>query len=105
MDVPPVPDAFVVNIGDLLEQWTNGVFKSTRHRVVNLVPGRERYSCAFFTSPDYDAVVRTPAHGHRRGGLQGTLLCDVCLDTVTARLAVRASCIPFQIPGRLITLS
>ena len=58
VDVSPVPDALVVNIGDLLEQWTNGVFKSTRHRVVNLVPGRERYSCAFFTSPDYDTVVR-----------------------------------------------
>ena len=58
VDVPPVPGAFVVNIGDLLEQWTNGVFKSTRHRVVNQVAGRERYSCAFFTSPNYDAVVR-----------------------------------------------
>ncbi|KAK9800874.1 hypothetical protein WJX73_003920 [Symbiochloris irregularis] len=57
VDVPPIPGAFVCNIGDLLQQWTNGTFKSTLHRVVNLVPGRERYSCAFFTSPDYDAVV------------------------------------------------
>ncbi|ETW06478.1 hypothetical protein, variant [Aphanomyces invadans] len=32
--VPPKPHCFVVNIGDLGERWTNGTFKSTRHRVV-----------------------------------------------------------------------
>ena len=44
--MPPRPDCFVMNIGDLLERWTNGRFKSTLHRVVNT--GRERYSTAFF---------------------------------------------------------
>ena len=61
----PVPcnvkDAFVVNLGDLMERWSNGVFKSTLHRVVNATPGKERYSCAFFVSPDYDAEVGRPA--------------------------------------------
>ena len=31
---PPIPGAFVVNIGDLLEVWSNGVFISTSHRVL-----------------------------------------------------------------------
>ena len=35
IDAPPIPDTFIVNIGDLLENWTNGLFKATQHRVVN----------------------------------------------------------------------
>ena len=29
IDAPPVADSFVVNIGDMMERWTNGVFTST----------------------------------------------------------------------------
>jgi isopenicillin N synthase-like dioxygenase len=32
-DAPPVPGAFVINIGDMLEVWTNGEFVATSHRV------------------------------------------------------------------------
>lgn len=57
MDVePPVPDALVVNIGDMLERWSVGRFASTVHRVVN-PEGVERHSCAFFLEPSFDAVV------------------------------------------------
>lgn len=55
--VPCLPNTFVVNIGDLLQRWSNGVFKSTLHRVVNKTPGLERYSCAYFVSPKYDALI------------------------------------------------
>jgi isopenicillin N synthase-like dioxygenase len=55
IDAPPVPGAFVVNIGDMLETWTNGVFTATSHRV-RKVQG-ERYSFPLFFSCDYDVEV------------------------------------------------
>jgi len=54
--VPPRPNHFVVNLGDMLERWSNGKYCSTLHRVVN-VTGRERYSIPFFFEPSFDTVV------------------------------------------------
>lgn len=53
--VPRVPGALVVNIGDCLERWTNGLYASTPHRV--RAPARERLSIAFFLDPDPQAEV------------------------------------------------
>lgn len=55
IDAPPKPGCFVINIGDMLEAWTNGVFTATSHRV-RKVPA-ERYSFPFFAACDYDTVV------------------------------------------------
>lgn len=60
-DVPALPGAFVVNIGDLMAEWTNDRWVSTMHRVVN--PPREvagdsqRISLVYFHQPNYDAMV------------------------------------------------
>lgn len=53
---PHVPGAFVCNIGDCLMRWSNDVYTSTPHRVVNS-SGRERYSAAFFLDPNPEAEV------------------------------------------------
>ncbi|MEM7686373.1 MAG: 2-oxoglutarate and iron-dependent oxygenase domain-containing protein [Pseudomonadota bacterium] len=54
-DVPHVPGAFVVNIGDCLMRWTNDIYVSTPHRV--RAPKRRRRSIAFFMDPNPDAVI------------------------------------------------
>jgi isopenicillin N synthase-like dioxygenase len=56
VEAPPLAGSFVVNIGDLMARWTNDVFVSTPHRVVNK-SGRERYSIAYFFDPHIDAVI------------------------------------------------
>ncbi len=57
--VPHIPDSFVVNIGDLMAQWSNDRYVSTMHRVVN--PARTsntgRLSIAFFHQPNHDALI------------------------------------------------
>jgi isopenicillin N synthase-like dioxygenase len=58
-DFPPI----LVNIGDLLNYWTNGLFMSTIHRVV-FPPdgGDDRYSIAYFCHPANDTeLVQVPS--------------------------------------------
>ena len=59
--VPPVPGAFVINIGDLMARWTNDRWVSTMHRVVNPSPDdggmARRQSLAFFHQPNWDAEI------------------------------------------------
>jgi len=53
----PLAGSFVVNLGDMIERWTNGLYRSTMHRVLNRARGRSRYSAAFFSNPDFHSRV------------------------------------------------
>lgn len=55
IDAPPRAGAFVVNVGDMLEIWTNGELVATSHRVRKV--DQERYSFPLFFSCDYDVEV------------------------------------------------
>ncbi|KAL9255061.1 SRG1-like protein [Drosera capensis] len=54
--VKPLPGAFVVNIGDILEMITNGTYRSIEHRAM-INPSKERVSVAAFHSPRLDADI------------------------------------------------
>lgn len=77
VNVPPHPGGIVVNVGDMLQRWTNDVLRATLHQVVETVTERdtrpagaeqsspqvkqrvvpERYSIAFFCNANKDTVL------------------------------------------------
>ncbi|MDU0344186.1 2-oxoglutarate and iron-dependent oxygenase domain-containing protein [Microbacterium sp. KSW2-29] len=64
VDAPPVPGAFVVNIGELLEYATQGYLTATNHRVISPSFPDERISVPFFFNPALDArlpIIELPA--------------------------------------------
>ncbi len=54
LEVPCLPQHIVVNIGDMMRSWTNGLYASTVHRVVNR-KDITRHSIAYFFDPDPEA--------------------------------------------------
>lgn len=56
VDVPPIENTFICNIGDMLELITNGLYTSTPHRVKN-VSGKSRYSFPLFFDPNMQVQV------------------------------------------------
>ena len=67
-DLLPPEGGFLVNLGDLLAEWTNDRWRSTVHRVVPPPAGdgpARRRSVAWFMQPDQDAVIE---------------VLDVCID-------------------------
>ena len=57
---PAIPGTAIVNTGDLIARWTNGLFGSSPHRVVNPTgpaAGKDRYSFVLFHSPNPNAII------------------------------------------------
>jgi isopenicillin N synthase-like dioxygenase len=55
IDVPPADGTLAVNFGQLLERWTGGRVRATRHRVI--APKTARFSIPFFYEPRVDAEI------------------------------------------------
>jgi isopenicillin N synthase-like dioxygenase len=53
---PVIPGTFVINLGNIMRRWSNDRFLSTPHGVLN-DSGTDRYSIAYFHSPNPDAVI------------------------------------------------
>ncbi|CAJ0752410.1 23847_t:CDS:2 [Entrophospora sp. SA101] len=56
ISAPIIPGCIIINIGDLMNFWTKGLLKSTKHRVVfkNNTMNTDRYSIAYFLHPEDD---------------------------------------------------
>ncbi|KAL5548255.1 hypothetical protein UlMin_003486 [Ulmus minor] len=57
LSVKPNPEALVINIGDLFQALSNGVYKSIKHRVVGAQV--ERFSAAYFFCPSNDTIIES----------------------------------------------
>nr|WP_174505327.1 isopenicillin N synthase family oxygenase [Acinetobacter sp. Marseille-Q1620] len=66
IDIPYVEDAFIINIGEILELATNGYLVANTHRVISPDRGIDRYSIAYFITPNLYAgeipILALPEH-------------------------------------------
>ena len=56
-DVPVVENSIVLNVADMFSRWSNGILKSTNHRVVNTDMTQSRYSMPYFVDPGRDVMI------------------------------------------------
>jgi isopenicillin N synthase-like dioxygenase len=56
IDAPPIEGTYVVNIGEMLQHWSNNYFLATPHRVIN-TSSAIRHSAPFFLEPNLGTVV------------------------------------------------
>ncbi|KAJ0966674.1 hypothetical protein J5N97_023591 [Dioscorea zingiberensis] len=83
MDIVPSEGTLVVNIGDLLQAWSNGRLRSSEHRVVLKKP-MNRFSLAFFWCFEDEKVVLAPEDVVEEG-MQRIYEPFICLDYVKFR--------------------
>ncbi|KAK1276831.1 Flavonol synthase/flavanone 3-hydroxylase [Acorus gramineus] len=54
--VKPIPDSYIINVGDLVQVWSNERYESAEHRV-SVNSKRERFSIPFFFNPAHYTIV------------------------------------------------
>lgn len=54
--VTPVPDSFIINVGDIIQVWSNDRYESAEHRV-SVNSHKERFSMPYFFNPGSDAMI------------------------------------------------
>jgi isopenicillin N synthase-like dioxygenase len=79
IEAPPIENTFVINIGDMLEVWTHGIYRSTPHRVRNL-GGGDRISLPLFFDPAWTATLEP---------IDPALLPKKMLESVDAKMSDR----------------
>lgn len=92
--VTPVANSVVANLGDLLQRWSNGLLKSTVHRVVLPYGGNkspitpQRNSIAFFSNPNLHQVIEVSPRRRCRSSADKRLIVS------SSRSAYRALALP-----------
>ncbi|MGK7905151.1 MAG: isopenicillin N synthase family dioxygenase [Hormoscilla sp.] len=56
IDAECIEDTFVINLGDMLQYWTNGLFVSTAHEVIHKLPC-SRVSIPVFVFPNTNTII------------------------------------------------
>ncbi|NRB09619.1 MAG: isopenicillin N synthase family oxygenase [Richelia sp.] len=64
IDVPCLENTLIINLGDMLQMWTDGTFVSTPHEVIHESPG-SRISIPFFIYPNIDATIEPFGKGEK----------------------------------------
>ncbi|KAF9961794.1 hypothetical protein BGZ72_001710 [Mortierella alpina] len=77
MDTRPIPETFIVTMGEAMEKLTGGLYHATVHRVLNNTSGQDRYSIPFFFDPALN--VRVP---HSLPSLNKSAQLDFCKTVV-----------------------
>jgi isopenicillin N synthase-like dioxygenase len=95
VDVPKVPGAFVVNLGEMLQLVTHGYFAATIHRVVSPPIGADRISVSYFHNPalhatllpvDLPPVLAAAAPGGASIDLSNPILANFGENTLKVRM-------------------
>ncbi|KAJ0077059.1 hypothetical protein Patl1_36237 [Pistacia atlantica] len=55
--VKPTPDAYIINVGDMIQVWSNEAYESVEHRVM-VNSERERFSIPYFLNPAHYTIVK-----------------------------------------------
>ncbi|KAF6177044.1 hypothetical protein GIB67_015919 [Kingdonia uniflora] len=55
--VKPIPDSYIINVGDIIQVWSNDRYESAEHRVM-VNSERERFSIPFFFNPSHYVMVK-----------------------------------------------
>ncbi|XP_010255098.1 PREDICTED: protein DMR6-LIKE OXYGENASE 1 [Nelumbo nucifera] len=55
--VKPIPDSYIINVGDIIQVWSNELYESAEHRV-RVNTERERFSIPFFFNPSHYVMVK-----------------------------------------------
>ncbi|WVW85965.1 hypothetical protein I302_108003 [Kwoniella bestiolae CBS 10118] len=75
IDADPIEGCIIVNIGEMWEIWTGGMYPSTLHRVVHRSP-TYRVSIPFFYEPNFDAQVKLLKAAERKAEGEGRKVED-----------------------------
>ncbi|CAL5213212.1 unnamed protein product [Lathyrus oleraceus] len=57
VSVKPIPDAYSINVGDIIQVWSNDEYESVDHRVI-VKEEKARFSIPFFFNPGHDAEIK-----------------------------------------------